>query len=520
MEALIEKTNSHSGITPSAFCELKAATYTENSSVAERKTKGQFFTPIAVARFMANLGEYRRKRLRVLDAGAGSGILSCAVCEAASKGKTVKEIEIVAYEDTPLLAGFLKETLGFAKKWLAMRGIELDYLVIEEDFVLDHSHGLWAKKPKPYDLAIGNPPYFKIAKADHRAISAARYVYGQPNIYALFMGVAAELLRKDGIMVFITPRSYAAGPYFKRFRKKYFDMMRPERVHLFGSRKDAFRKDEVLQENIILKARKEGVTSTIKISSSQGINDLNQSVSHAHPVSRILHSAGNDLIFRLPASDFDTAVIDTVEQWDGCLHKYGMKISTGPVVPFRAKTLILSEKHAGVASVPLIWMQNIKTMKVEWPVCGKNGKPKPQYIKANEESIRRKLLVEDQNVVLLRRFSAKEEHRRLVAAPLFKRQLDTELIGLENHVNYIYRPTGTLSQTEALGISALLNSSLLDNYFRVSNGNTQVSATEVRAMPLPAIEIIENIGQKVKQQDGALTHEQIDAMVLDVIRHK
>jgi adenine-specific DNA-methyltransferase len=334
------------------------------------------------------------------------------------------------------------------------------------------------------------------------------------------MGVAAELLRKDGIMVFITPRSYAAGPYFKRFRKKYFDMMRPERVHLFGSRKDAFRKDEVLQENIILKARKEGVTSTIKISSSQGINDLNQSVSHAHPVSRILHSAGNDLIFRLPASDFDTAVIDTVEQWDGCLHKYGMKISTGPVVPFRAKTLILSEKHAGVASVPLIWMQNIKTMKVEWPVCGKNGKPKPQYIKANEESIRRKLLVEDQNVVLLRRFSAKEEHRRLVAAPLFKRQLDTELIGLENHVNYIYRPTGTLSQTEALGISALLNSSLLDNYFRVSNGNTQVSATEVRAMPLPAIEIIENIGQKVKQQDGALTHEQIDAMVLDVIRHK
>jgi adenine-specific DNA-methyltransferase len=369
----------------------------------------------------------------------------------------VKKIEIVAYEDAPTLTSLLEKSLEFAKKWLAERGIKLKYDVIEKDFILDNSQGLWAKKVVPYDLTIGNPPYFKIGKGDPRAVSSARYVYGQPNIYALFMGVAAELLRDEGLMVFITPRSYAAGPYFKLFREKFFKMMCPERVHLFGSRTNAFKKDEVLQENIILKAKKSGKASMVKISASDGIEDLHKPISHDLLNSRVLHSTEKDLIFRLPVSDFDIEIIDIVEKWQGSLHKYSLEISTGPVVPFRAEELIFAEKQGNIASAPLIWMQNVQTMKVEWPMFGiRNGKPKPQYIKANKEAIRRKLLIEDQNAVLLRRFSAKEEHRRLVAAPLFKGQLDAGLIGLENHLNYIYQPIGKLSQTRTLGLSASL----------------------------------------------------------------
>ena len=53
------------------------------------------------------------------------------------------------------------------------------------------------------------------------------------------------------------------------------------------------------------------------------------------------------------------------------------------------------------------------------------------------------------------------------------------------------------------GISALLNSTFLDRYFRISNGNTQVSATELRAMPLPAEQDIRSIGVE--------GHAQLDA---------
>ena len=83
---------------PAEFSESLAASFVSKSSIKGRKTLGQFFTPLSVARFMAGLAEYNRKSLRVLDAGAGTGILSCAVCEAAVKNKGVKKLEILDAE--------------------------------------------------------------------------------------------------------------------------------------------------------------------------------------------------------------------------------------------------------------------------------------------------------------------------------------------------------------------------------------------------------------------------------------
>ena len=79
-------------------------------------------------------------------------------------------------------------------------------------------------------------------------------------------------------------------------------------------------------------------------------------------------------------------------------------------------------------------------------------------------------------------------------------------MGLENHLNYIHRPGGQLSDDETLGLAALYNSHLLDTYFRTINGNTQVSATELRSIPLPAHEIIVALGQRVKNLDDPMQH--------------
>lgn len=136
-------------------------------------------------------------------------------------------------------------------------------------------------------------------------------------------------------------------------------------------------------------------------------------------------------------------------------------------------------------------------MRVEWPVAARN---KSQHIADNEQS--RYLLVKNRNYVLLRRFSAKEAARRLVAAPLIANSLTASFVGLENHLNYIHRRKGELSEQEAFGLAALLNSELIDTYFRTFNGNTQVSATELRALPLPPLTLIENLGEKV-MNDGA-----------------
>jgi adenine-specific DNA-methyltransferase len=155
-------------------------------------------------------------------------------------------------------------------------------------------------------------------------------------------------------------------------------------------------------------------------------------------------------------------------------------------------------------------MQSIKPMSVEWPApnCAK-----PQHIarKAREDN----LLVPNRNYVLVRRFSAKEDDRRLIAAPLLAERLGHSAIGLENHVNYIHRPDGELTDNEVWGLAALLNSDLFDAYFRALNGNTQVSATELRAMPLPPWELVEELGRRIKRT-SATSAEIEEAMRLAV----
>ena len=124
-----------------------------------------------------------------------------------------------------------------------------------------------------------------------------------------------------------------------------------------------------------------------------------------------------------------------------------------------------------------------------------------------------KLLMEDSTYVLLRRFSAKEEKRRLVAAPLLRGSLNANMVGLENHLNYIRGVSRELDDELAYGLSALLNSTFLDRYFRINNGNTQVNATELRAMPLPAERDIRLIGAEAHARLGSGT----DLLGLDAL---
>lgn len=501
--------------TPTGYCEKQANSYIEKTSVNYRKKKGQFFTSPKIALFMAELSyDKDSETLKILDPGAGAGILSCAICELSTSKNNIKIIEVDAYEDDHDLAKYLKESFEYASKWLNQFNIKFNYMIIEKDFILDSTDKLGVNTYSTYDIIIGNPPYFKIAKNDPQSQAAIEFVYGQPNIYSLFMGVATKLLKNNALLVFITPRSYTTGPYFKAFRKIFFELMNPERIHLFESRKKTFRKDSVLQENIIIKARKSIKSETVQISSSDGINDIDKSHIHIANSTRVLFEQNGDILLRLPIDEEDENVLSKVDQWTGNLHKFGMEISTGPVVPFRSKNFLSSGQNKNSEqSVPLLWMTNVYAMKIQWPNNGYRGKEKPQFILDDNETRKRKLLLDNSTYVLLRRFSAKEQQRRLTSSPFFKGTLKSERIGIENHLNYIYRPCGIVTDVEALGLSGLFNSSLLDRYFRISNGNTQVSATEIRAMPLPSLPIIIEIGASLKKLSHTPTFDELDNII-------
>lgn len=71
-------------------------------------------------------------------------------------------------------------------------------------------------------------------------------------------------------MVYIIPRSWTSGAYFKRFRHYFLTQGKLEHIHLFISRNKVFDKEDVLQETIIIKVRKtDKIPEEVKITSSK-----------------------------------------------------------------------------------------------------------------------------------------------------------------------------------------------------------------------------------------------------------
>lgn len=470
------------------------------TSNGSKKEKGQFFTPIEIARFMSEQLSTKKEDISILDPGCGTCVLSCALIESLVQQRTVRSIRLVVYETDSGVVAYTKQALFYLAETLKNQGVYFDYVVCEDDFILQNcqalnfSPALIQEDADKHDFIISNPPYFKLSKDDSRVKATQRIVDGQPNIYSLFMAISAGLLNKSGELIFIVPRSFASGRYFRLFREYFLGAINISFIHLFNTRKDTFAKDNVLQETIIVKGfRRDEMTDDrrICISYSEGITDLNASRQKVYPYADIVDTTSKDKIIHLPINAREEAIIRLFKSWSGSLNKYNIQISTGPVVAFRMEDS-LCDKPVASDVAPLFWLHNVVKMLVDHPV---EYKGKKQYIKISAQTQR--VLIPNRNYVFLRRFSAKDDKSRLIAAPYFCNKTNAHYIGVENKLNYIYRPKGHLDRTEVIGISALLDSDLFDDYFRTFNGNVNVSATELRSMPLPDLEIIKSIGEKL-----------------------
>ena len=509
---------------PSLYADRLGNAYSTSMSKEHKKGKGQFFTPIEIADFMAQLANpVNSEEISILDPGCGASILSCALVERLiAESKQISSIRLVLYEIDKKLIPYTLSILEYLKEWCSERNVAMRYDLRENDFILSNykvleqhqSISLFEESNfEKFTFIISNPPYFKLPKIDKRVKACEIITSGQPNIYALFMAIASRMVEPEGQFIFITPRSFTAGNYFTAFRSFFFDQLRIKHIHLFVSRKDTFSRDSVLQETMILMgvptSKGNHADSTIVVSSSHGIADINSPESRSYREHELIGKNTNQKVLHLPTSIMDEEIIMLFKSWKHKFSDLGIKISTGPVVAFRALDFIVENKSEEAEDlVPLYWLHNVVKMSVVWPI----EKPKKgQHIINCEKS--RSLLIPNKNYVLLRRFSAKDDKSRLIAAPFMSAQSKSELIGVENKVNYIYRVQGEFSKEEALGLAALLNSKPFDIYFRTFNGNVNVSATELRQMPMPPIEIIQSIGERLSLTND-YSEENINEIVL------
>ena len=441
-------------------------------------------TPVGVARYMARrcLPDETLPEVRVLDPAAGSGVLAAAVVEELlQRENPPKGVKVTLYELDGRLLPQLRELAAVMRARAKERGVMLSVSIRQWDFLL--SAVATAQKPMA-DVVIANPPYHKLNAADTRAVTHQYAVYGQPNIYGLFMAACASLLSDHGRWCFITPRSWTNGVYFSAVRRHLLRLLHIDAMHVFESRRAHFTDDKVLQEAMITWATAQSAhKAEVVVSSSTGSHDLKESTLKRLPISQIV-SDDESVTIALPTDEANSVL----GRWKSTLDSLGLKVSTGPVVAFRAASHI--DERARSRSVPLLWMQHVERMAVRWPINKKR-----EHIAATGETAW--MLVPNSTMVVMRRFSPKEDERRITAAPYLAKSLPGTLIGLENHINYVYRPDVEISTNEALGLAAYLNCRIVDQYFRSTVGNTQVNATDLRKMPVPPLSQLSEIGEKV-----------------------
>ena len=490
--------------TPTSYADRLGEAYTATVSQTFKKDNGQFFTPVEIARFMGNLVSTDKIQIDILDPGCGTGILTCALVENIVKqNPQIEEINLVAYETDSNLIFLSEKSLSYLKEWLNAQDILFRYIICVHDFILDNyirfdteSNAFSTNNKQEFDFIISNPPYFKLSKDDERVKAAKIIIDGQPNIYSIFLALSTQLLKKGGEMIFIVPRSFTSGRYFNLFRDYFFKEVQLNYIHLFDSRKDTFSRDKVLQETLILSASKKRESKTeseIIVSTCCGLHDIWQSKQKNYSQKDLIDLRSKEKILHLPTNTKDEAIIELFKSWLGSLNKYNIQISTGPVVAYRTKDYIKETYENGVISLaPLYWLHNVAKMEITFPSFRPN---KGQYVQICDQTM--PYLIPNKNYIFLRRFSSKDDKSRLIAAPYFSLPDSPRVIGVENKLNYIYRPKGYLDRIEVMGIAALLNSNLFDTYFRTFNGNVNVSATELRAMPLPPLDTIKAIGEKL-----------------------
>jgi adenine-specific DNA-methyltransferase len=468
------------------------------TSVEARKERGQVFTPPGVARFMAGLFTRFPERLRLLDAGAGVGSLSSAVCERLVGMGSPRHIEIYLYETDRALLPLLEANMRHCRAALLAAGQDLRFTILDEDFILgtrgrpDQLMFFDGDRAEDrFDAVIMNPPYFKVGADSPHARAMGDTFRGNTNIYMLFLTRAAELLRPGGEMVAITPRSFCSGLYFRNFRRWFFSRMGLRHIHLFECRRSTF--DDVLQESIITLTRRLGAApAATTITTSPG-RDIPAMPEHfSLPTSTVLDDSAGDMVVRIPSSPEEAGILEAVEAWPDRFADLGLAISTGPVVLFRAREYLLS-KPDGEGTAPLLEPHNVKPFETIWPV---ERRGKPTAFRVCRDSL--KHLVPARNYVLLRRFSAKEERRRLTAGWFLHAPGSPPYLALENHLNYVYHAGRELTTDEVRGLTTLFNSALLDRYFRIMSGNTQVNATEIRTMRFPRLERVAAIGARIE----------------------
>ena len=482
---------------------------------AERRARlGQFFTPASVARFMASMLHLPTppQQLRLLDAGGGSGVLTAAAVAALCArppSRRPEALDATVWEIDERLGPDLVRTFEHCRRVCRAAGIRFTGALRQENFVIaaaglvDDAGLLPLRDGRRFHAAILNPPYRKLrsGSAERGVMSAAGIETS--NLYSAFVWLALKLLEDGGELVAITPRSFMNGTYFRPFRRALAREFAFRRVHVYDDRDAAFASDAVLQENVIFHGVRRGTRKKVRITTSCGPLDNGLAERTIDPTELILPGDPSCVLHVVP-DGIDARIAERMRALPHTLATHGVYVSTGRVVGFRARDRLRTD--AGPGDAPLIMPRHFARGFVAWPEVSAL-KPNALAVSGPRDD----LLLPTGWYVLVRRFSAKEERRRLVAALHDPGRVDAEAVAFDNKLNVLHSGDAGLPEDLAKGLAVFLNSTAVDAYFRQFSGHTQVNAEDLRSLRFPSASDLRRLGRRI---DRSLpVQDEIDRLV-------
>ena len=479
-----------------------------------RADLGQFMTPAGVAEFMASMLELGSPptELRVLDAGSGTGMLTAAVvAEISSRPKAghPAAINVTAWEIDHIFEPSLHSTFNYCREICHEAGMQFTWDIRYEDFILGatkiigENALLTGLSRDPFQVAVLNPPYRKLNRNSIGRAHLDGLGMGTSNLYSAFVWLALELLQDGGEMVAITPRSFMNGAYFRKFREALIRRLAFRWIHVYGARDVAFSNEGVLQENVVFHGVRGKEIGPVRMTTSHGPDDTGPTEKVVDP-SEMVFPNDRQSVIRIVPDESGGRVARGMQSLSHRISDLRISASTGRVVGFRAKNRLHTEVKMG--DVPIILPRHCREGFVAWPLRDGNT-PNGLSVSSPDDN----LVLPSGWYVLVNRFSAKEDRRRVVASLFDPSRVDAAYVAFDNKLNILHHQNGGLPESTAKGLAAFLNSSVVDSYFRQFSGNTQVNAGDLREMRFPDAYALARLGSVIG--DVMPLAEEIDQIV-------
>lgn len=489
-----------------------------------KKKLGQFYTPMSIAKKMVFEVKNELKLLSeqdlVVDPACGTGVFVVETLKQMSNFLSFDELinfvenNMFAYDVNPFSIIATKISVLNALLEIAPDSKYRNNLLLHVPMLnnIRWKNTIVDKEEKKFSIILGNPPYFKLDSKNLKNIDGYdTIIYGQPNIYSLFMHWGISHLCPNGIMSFIVPQSIRSGLYFKKLREEMKDLRINSILHI-DSRQNIF--DRAEQAVLIIFLQNKPVCNTkTKI---QFINSSQDVLSEfSIPRSKLMMDKENNYMFIINKNYEMYDVLEKVYSNGTTLSVNGslVKFSNGLFVWNQHKELLTNSSEE---AIPIVYGGDVQPVKFQFITSWANSERKA-FARITDKT---RPYVLSGKRLLVQRTTNFEKNIRLKACLISDDFLETyNNYFLENHINFLCYSLGKeeiLTNELMYYYLGLLNSKLINYVFISKSGNTQVSANELNLLPF-ANKNVKDISAFVSKHLSRLRkhQEELDRLVCE-----